>query len=118
MSTQCVLDVQSISLTSKRHPLVQPFWNELVSWFNNIYGTNWTLSTKEIIYGILDPKQITLNFSLIYGKWFIHFEIHKTIAVKKNNMEIYKKTFKSLMMPCIKQLYTLYIIYNCHINIH
>lgn len=92
-------------------------WTHFLTWFNNILGENIDLSTKEIMFGVINKKKQCLNFCLLHVKWFIHScrmaaqnpcfldfliyfksqtQIHKCIATKCDNLDSYNKIFKKL----------------------
>jgi hypothetical protein len=96
---------------------VQTIWTRMCTWYNNIFGTKVSLSTREIIFGKLSNTEHCLNFLLLHLKWFIHscrmkdqapwfmnfllyfryeLEQKKYIAVKNNTLGNYNKCFKKI----------------------
>jgi hypothetical protein len=96
---------------------VKPLWNKLLTWYNNIFGTDVIVSTREIIFGIISPKEQCLNFLILHLKWFVHkckrkeqdpwfidflpcikyeIELQKSIATKNDNLDDYNTVFRKI----------------------
>ena len=94
---------------------VKEIWQKLCTWYNSSHEGMIALSTKDIIFGVIENRiPRALNFSILHLKWFIHVKklkaevatlkeflfyfnsvlvVEKCLAVQKHDLVNFEKDF-------------------------
>ena len=78
--------------------IIREFWKQFFTWYNeNVDFVD--ITVENIIFGILTPKHFTVNYCILYAKWYLHKEYKKTGKMPiKPDFTSFSKFLKSVLM--------------------
>ena len=93
MCTQCLLD-NNIPHLFVDCIKVQKFWTDLQNWLNSIGNMALALTTRDIIFGIVNSASFMINFCILHAKWYIHLNKKEDIVCFANFWQYLQNVLK------------------------